>query len=542
MPEIILIQPPVEDYYFTFKRSIPYGLACIASSLEKHGFSVEIIDSLAVNKSKIIDRPKEFLYLEKYYGIKDISPFSLFHHFRHYGYSFEYIGKLIRDKKPFLIGIASLFTPYCNEALRTAKAVKNFFPKCRIVMGGHHPTVLPEKVMESRYIDYLLRGEGEISMPVLAQAIKNKAKLENVPGIVFRKEDGSLYIDEPAWIENLNDYSLPNMDSINRKFYKRKDKGCTIVVAARGCPMKCTYCSVGASSSYAKFRVRSVDSIINELRNQVARYDIGFIDFEDENLTLNRHWFLSLVKEMEKLFKNRKIELRAMNGLFPPSLDDEIVAAMKKVGFKTLNLSLGSTSRVQLDAFNRPDIRKSFENVLALAEKYSMETVSYIIAGAPGQQACQSVKDLLYLAERKTLTGLSIFYPAPGSLDYNVCQDRGLLPKYYSMMRSTAFPISDTTSRLESSTLLRLARIINFMKSIIDKNEHSPAPIPFGKADIIDVKDRTAAGKKLLSWFLYDGIIRGITPDGIIFKHCIQEKLSKQLINGLAKVTVRGVI
>lgn len=70
MPDIVLIQPPIEDYYFTFKRSIPYGLACIAATLEKKGFSVEIIDSLAVNKSKIIDPPREFSHLEKYYGIK----------------------------------------------------------------------------------------------------------------------------------------------------------------------------------------------------------------------------------------------------------------------------------------------------------------------------------------------------------------------------------------------------------------------------------------------------------------------------------------
>ena len=541
MPDIVLIQPPIEDYYFTFKRSIPYGLACIAAALEKNGFSVEIIDGLAVSKSKAIEPPSEFSHLKKYYGTFDISPFSLFHHFRHYGYSFEHIGKLVREKKPFLTGIASLFTPYSNEAIRTAKIVRKFLPDCKIVMGGHHPTVLPEKVMESKHVDFLLRGEGEVSMPFLACALKNKTALEHVPGIVFRQSNGALYIDEPAWIEDFNDYPLPDMDLVNRKFYKRKNRGCTVTVTARGCPMQCSYCSVGASSSCAKFRARSVESVIKELEPQIEKYDIGFIDFEDENLTLNKNWFLSLVEEMEKLFKNRKIELRAMNGLFPPSLDEEIIASMIKAGFKTLNLSLGTTSMAQLKAFKRPDIRKSFEQALFLAEKYSMEAVSYIIASAPGQTASQSVKDLLFLAERRTLAGLSIYYPAPGSLDYKVCKEKNLLPGHFSLMRSTAFPISDTTSELESVTLLRLARITNFMKSVLNENNSLPAPEPFDKSCIIDVMDRTAAGKLLLSWFLYDGIIRGVTRDGVIFEHLTERKLSEQFINGLDEISLRGV-
>ncbi len=542
MPDIVLVQPPVEDYYFTFKRSIPYGLACIAASLEKHGFSVEIIDALAVNKSKIISPPKEFEYLEKYYGTNDISPFSLFHAFRHYGYSFEHIGKLVRNNKPLLIGIASLFTPYCREALKTAEIIKKFLPDCKIVMGGHHPSVLPSTIMESRNIDFLLRGEGEISMPLLAEAIKNKTKLENIPGIVFKNNDGSLHIDEPAWIENLDDYPEPDMNLINHKFYKRKNMGSTIIVASRGCPMRCSYCSVGASSSHARFRRRSVKSIINEIKTQVFKHNIGFIDFEDENLTLNKHWFLSLAKEMINLFKNHRVELRAMNGLFPPSLDDEIVAAMKTAGFKTLNLSLGSTSKTQLNAFKRPDVIKSFENALVLAEKYSMEAVSYIIAGAPGQKASQSVQDLLYLAGKRTLIGLSIFYPAPGSLDYNVCKDKGILPEYYTMMRSTAFPLSDTTTRLESVTLLRLARITNFMKSIINEQGYLPKALPCNAEYINNVNNRMSAGKKLLSWFLYDGIIRGITPEGYIFEHHTDKKLACQFVNGLNNIIVKGVI
>ena len=72
MTDILLIQPPVRDFYTTAKRSIPYGLACIAASLLKHGFSVEILDSLATPKSRNIPQPAEMGYLSKYYGARTI--------------------------------------------------------------------------------------------------------------------------------------------------------------------------------------------------------------------------------------------------------------------------------------------------------------------------------------------------------------------------------------------------------------------------------------------------------------------------------------
>ena len=61
-------------------------------------------------------------------------------------------------------------------------------------------------------------------------------------------------------------------------------------------------------------------------------------------MTLNRKWFLEIIGEITERFRGKNIELRAMNGLFPPSLDDNMITAMKGAGFKTLNLSLGSSS------------------------------------------------------------------------------------------------------------------------------------------------------------------------------------------------------
>src|SRR5690242_19332471 len=114
--DILLIQPPIRDFYLTAKRTIPYGLACIASALIEEGFSVEILDALATSKSRAIDTPAEMAYLDLYYARPDISPFGLFHRFRHYGYGFEHIGQAAKRSGAFLVGISSLFTAYSEEA------------------------------------------------------------------------------------------------------------------------------------------------------------------------------------------------------------------------------------------------------------------------------------------------------------------------------------------------------------------------------------------------------------------------------------------
>ena len=538
MPEILLIQPPIRDFYLTAKRTMPYGLACIAAALIKRGFSVEILDALATSKSRVCDLPDELHYLLKYYGRPDRSPFALFHSYRHYGYSFDHIGREARASGAALIGISSLFTPYEQEAVQTAESVKAYHPDCKIVMGGHHPSAIPQSVMQSTAVDFVLRGEGEASMPLLAEVLQNGGPYDTIPGLVFRGKNGCIRINSPAQMQRLDDYPQPASHLLNHRFYSRKGRAAAVIVAGRGCPLKCSYCSVSAQS-YLDYRKRSVESVIEEIDRNVRRYNVGFIDFEDENLSLDRRWFLRLLREIRQRYAENTLELRAMNGLYPPSLDREVVRAMKNAGFKTLNLSLGSTSQEQLVRFNRPDVLQALDRALQFAEDYDLNAVAYVICSAPFQQAEDSIADLLYLAQRRVLAGVSIFYPAPGSQDYELCKKENILPAHLSCMRSSALPLSHTTDRIEAVTLLRLARILNFMKFLLDRG----IPVPEAAAAEITFEklfDRVEAGKQLLAKFLNDGRIRGITPEGKVFVHRSSHNLVQKFLSNLELQKLRG--
>ena len=528
--KVLLIQPPVRDFYFTAKRSIPYGLISIASELRRHGFDVNLIDALATGKSKVIPLPEEMSYLNDLYGKEDISPFALFHQYKYFGYSQEHLGNLIKKSNADVVGISSLFSAYSNEVFEIAALAKNKLPDGIVIVGGHHPTSMPKDSMSDPSVDYAIRGEGEVVLPELLHALQNGHPLKDIKGLVYRDSTGGIQINDIALMKNPDDYPRPATDLVNHKFYSRRDGASMVVTASRGCPMKCTYCCV--ASPMSTFRKRSTDSVFSEIEHSVNEHRVRFIDFEDENLTFDKKWFFSLMSRIKDSFSHLNLEFRAMNGLFPPTLNEEMISLMNDVGFRALNLSLCTTSGEQLKRFKRPDVRTSVEDAIKNAKKYGMNTVCYIIVGAPGQDASESVSDLLYLHRQDVVAGVSVFYPAPGSLEFERTQAKGLVPDQNSLLRSSVIPVSDTTSRNDSVTLLRLGRIMNFMKSVRDEGLHY-TPKKIDESVIRKAGDKKMVGLHLLNAFLFDGRIRGVDTAGDIYVHKTSAHLTEKFLSGL---------
>jgi len=540
MTDVLLVQPPVRDFYLTAKRTVPYGLASIAAALTGRGFAVEILDALAVSKRRSVPWPAELAELDAYYGRPDVSPFALFHRFQHFGSSFDHIGRRAQASGAWLVGISSLFTAYAPEALAAAAAVKTWHPESRIVLGGHHPTVMPEQVLASPAVDYVLRGEGEASLPLLAEALRDRLPLETVPGIAFRRPQGGLHVNPPAAVAAPDGYPLPALGLVNQRYYRRSGRGSAVVVASRGCPLHCSYCCV-PGADWRPFRLRPVAHVLAEIDAAVDLHGAGFIDFEDENLSFDRAWFLELLRGIRRRFGERALELRAMNGLFAPTLDEAVVAAMAAAGFKALNLSLGSTQAEQLRRFRRPDVRAAFDRALELAGRHGLTAVAYLIVAAPHQSPEGSVDDLLFLAVRRVLAGVSVFYPAPGSADFDLCRRLELLPDDLGRLRASALPIEHTTRRIDTATLLRLGRIVNFMKHLRDRGHALPQPrLPRDAA--LDPADRTRTGCELLAGFLADGRIRGLTPQGQVYAHRVAPHLTQRFLNGIDPGSLRGTL
>lgn len=538
--DILLIQPPIRDFYLTAKRTQPYGLFSIAACLKQRGYRVAVCDGLARSKSRRAAAPDALADCQMLYGPQDHSPFGLFGHFRHFGLSLATIGEKARLSGAFLFGISALFSAYEDMALATAQTVKAACPDVPVVLGGHHATALPERLLAHPAVDFVLRGDGEATLPHLLRALQTGAPLAAVPGLGLRNPDGRLHINPPAFVLDLNRLPAAAQELSEQRFYARRGQRTLVITASRGCPMQCSYCCTGANAQMP-YRRRRIEHIMREIERQDPRQTIGFIDFEDENLAHDPRWFRDLLRAITRAFNPPRPELRAMNGLFPPTLDDELIGLMRQAGFKSLNLSLASTDPQQLRRFRRPDVRTSFDRVLQTAAAHGMDAVAYLIAGAPFQDPARSVHDLLFLARRRVLAGLSVFYPAPGSHDFALCAAQRCLPREIIAWRATALPLNHTTTRLESVTLLRLARILNFMKACLDRDGRLPMPRPIEDDARPPTSDRRQLGKRLLQAFFFDGIIRGVSADGRLFVPPTAASLVASFLQGLAGMTLRGV-
>ncbi|MGD8595313.1 MAG: B12-binding domain-containing radical SAM protein, partial [Gammaproteobacteria bacterium] len=124
--KILLIQPPVQDFYDTDIRLQPIGLCYLKAALHKYVPEVEVIirDYHTGMGRKTVPAPKALRYLKHFYPVADKSPFCSFHQYFHFGLSFAEIAQDIAGLKPDLVGISALFTPYFREALEVADQVK----------------------------------------------------------------------------------------------------------------------------------------------------------------------------------------------------------------------------------------------------------------------------------------------------------------------------------------------------------------------------------------------------------------------------------
>ncbi|MGB7572555.1 MAG: radical SAM protein [Thermodesulfobacteriota bacterium] len=470
--KILLIQPPIQDFYRTSIRTQPIGLAYLAASLKNHGHDVEILDC-QTEKKKSIPIPAELSYLKDFYPFDDRSPFKLYTGYYHFGMSYEEIKQRIKDSKADVFGISSSFTPYHGEALGIARIIKQWDERKIVVMGGAHVSCDPKGVLQTPFVDYAVLGEGEVRFPQLLEQIK-KGKVKNnvdIDGIGYRK-DGEIQINPlQNFIRDLDSLPHPARELLDLDRYPMRKKRSTMIITSRGCPHGCAYCSAHLVMG-TSFRTRTPEAILKEMMECQKQYGIRIFDIEDDNFTFDQQRAKQLMNLIIEKFGEEKIELSAMNGISFASLDGELLKSMKRAGFHTINLSYVSTDPTTKERMRRPKTTTEFDEILEQAERFSLNVTAYAILGMPGQTIEEMVDTLIYLMGKKVLIGPSVYYPTPGTPLFERCKKAGILPPHLVQWRSSAFPIETKEfNRVDLLTLFHLARVINFIKGKMDEKE-----------------------------------------------------------------------
>ncbi len=389
--KILLVNPINPSYYYRFGLTFPpLGLGYLSSTLKKSGHDVKIFDmNVGDNISHIHTFPYE---------------------------DYDLIG----------ISCDTVRFPWAKKMAQELKA-----RGMTVVMGGPHPSVEPVNILKEGLADYVVLGEGEESFVNLVNALEAGEKEPEIDGVGYIKKDGKIRLSPIKFISNLDAVPFPDWDelSLDKLNWRSYGKRSMSIVSSRGCPFDCEFCSVSQLMG-RRWRKRSSDNVVEEMKILVNKYGFEFFVFFDDNFTVDAKRVIEL---SEKILKE------GLNvNCFAFSRTDEIVGhedmveAMAKAGCKMLFIGFESASDEVLQEYNKKEsVEMSYEAVRIL-KKYNIDVFASFILGALSDTK-ESIKKTVKFAKslKSKVTEFSVLTPLPGTRLYRKLESK-LLTKDYS--------------------------------------------------------------------------------------------------------------
>jgi len=421
---IALVKPPAYSSGVMGAQLVPYlGIAYIAAMARDAGHTVSVIDMVGSD----IDRTE--VVMGRYIA---------------YGMSLQ----ALREEVPpsDIIGITCTFSQdwvFHREIINTLKTA---FPESLIVAGGEHITAIPEYCLsDCEGLDVCIIGEGEQTFLDLISAVQDNISLDSVEGIVYKKtverpnaqnvSKGTFEIKHTkrrSRIKDIDSIPLPAWDLFPISQYLDRccnyhiQRGRTLpILASRGCPYKCTFCS-NQSMWGAPWIARDPKKIVDEMQLYISKYQVNNFVFSDLSAVIEGKKILQLCNEI----LDRQLDITwQLPTLRTEALNGDILALMYKAGCRELDFAIESGSKEVLKSVNKKNDPEKMSDLikkgLALGFNFSIN----VIIGLPKER----LRD--YFSTYKIVIKLAIaglheinvfpFIPYPGSALFNELRASG---------------------------------------------------------------------------------------------------------------------
>lgn len=358
-----------------------------------------------------------------------------------------------KSAKSKVVGINVLSSMWPHVKTLASK-IKERNANVKIVVGGVHPTALPEETLENKDIDYVVRGEGEITFYELIESIRNNTAIESIDGISYKKYGKVKHNEDRNLIQNLDAIPFPARDliiqeSYIRKFYRVWKKRSISVVTSRGCPYNCSPCASSAVWKQ-KWRARSPKNVIEELNQLVSVYNIDEVHFEDANFAMDTGRIFKICELMEK--SNLDISWNCL--LYPEDLDKELLKAMKYAGCNTIGVGIESGSKDILKQYGKSNISfRKIKEKFDFAKELDINRIAFFMLGLPGENKGTISKTKRFMKElQPDYATCSLLVPFPGTEFYNKAKKKGYITedfKFSDFYYTRAYMPTDNLSREE---------------------------------------------------------------------------------------------
>lgn len=380
----ILLVKPRWLWGESYEASPPMGLLYISSSLKKKfpGIDIRLLD----------------LRLE-------------------HGSQNENLARVVESFKPHIVGFLGL-TGDQPQLTDLSQVVKSTDPVVHVCCGGPYPTHCPEDFQDMPHIDSIVRGEGEISFGNLVEHLST-GDVSDIPksmGFSIRKSNGRLHI--PGYspvIQDLDQLPYPDWTLIDPDKYAEKiqiniilaGKRPMPVFSSRGCPFQCMYCH---NIFGKKVRLRSAESVVDEIEILVKQYGVDEIQFYDDIFNVDRD---RVFKICDLIIQRRlNITFCFPNAIRGDMADDEMILKLKEAGAYMITFAIETASkRIQKLIRKNLDIDKTIR-AIRTANRCGLLTRGYFMIGFPTETE-DELKKTIRLPSHLPLTTISFFSVIP---------------------------------------------------------------------------------------------------------------------------------
>jgi len=320
---------------------------------------------------------------------------------------FESFRMLLKKRRCDLVAISSM-TGGFNNAKRLAEIAKSH--GSFVVLGGFHPTALPEEVLKLESVDLVVLGEGEATFRELVQ----KGPSREVRGIAWKENGSIVYTGERALIEDIDSIAFP-LRSLRPLRYGEKGSDYSIdtIYTSRGCPWSCSFCA--NSHMHQHWRGRSPENVLDEIALLHDPKKKKLLKIWDANFLTNIKRVDTICDLMiERGLTNFKImtETRVKDVVRA----ERILGKLRKIGLKTVGLGIESPNPKTLELMNKGNAMGDVSRAITLMGQHEIDTEGYFIIG----HHSESMKETMAYPEFAKALGLPlalfmVITPYPGT-------------------------------------------------------------------------------------------------------------------------------
>jgi len=295
----------------------------------------------------------------------------------------------------------------------------------KVIVGGGVVTASPHMMYDHLKPDYMVLGEGEVTIVDLIDALDNNCRdCRTVKGIGYRTDGGPLVLTEPRPpILNLEQCVWPDVEGFdiqtylsrqgpndNLYLYVNDEPRFYPIISSRGCPFSCTFCYHPLGQYY---RTRPVDDFIAEAEYVVNKYDVHNLAIFDELLSLKRERLFEICDRLKRLSR----PVQWMCQLRVDSIDEELLARLKDAGCFLVSYGFESMSEKVLRSMNKHVNPGQIERAMTLTRKAGIGIQGYFIFGDPAETLKTGMETLSFWKDHQDYH-LTMGYvrPYPGSV------------------------------------------------------------------------------------------------------------------------------